>query len=303
MVQQDISSSGNILLDNLPCTLAKLLQGFPESSEVIVPQMERRLTLIIFIIGVVELSIVEVDAEKWIQINGNKRSSVFRPNDIVSNEVYQYVNTRKQSRNTWNNFNKPLMTTEILEPEENELLKMLLDSSEQIDFEKLDSIGDQVISHANVSEETKRVARQVKKTRPGFFWTIFRVAFETINETKSAIQQINGIIESNIAADTTTIKASLKEKPTTIKSITVNTLSSSSTITSTTPRTPTTKAPYKLTRNALQSLVRRNLQGLIRLFNIEWKDAITQSQISVREFQNNLGKSAQPFLADNPAAY
>ncbi|KAK0096828.1 hypothetical protein PV326_004228 [Microctonus aethiopoides] len=264
--------------------------------------MERRLTLIIFIIGIVDLSIVEVGSEKSIQINGNKRSSVFRPNDIYSNEVYQYVNTKKQSRDTWNNFNTPQITTEILEPEENELLKMLLDSSEQIDFDKLDSIGDQVISHANVSEETKRVARQVKKTRPGFFWTIFRVAFETINETKSAIQQINGIIESSIADDTTTIRASLKEKPTTFKSIT-GSISSNTITSTTTPSTPTTKAPYKLTRNALQSIVRRNLQGLIRLFNIEWKDAITQSQISVREFQNNLGKSAQPFLVDNPAAY
>lgn len=146
-----------------------------------IAEMERRLTLIIFIIGVVDLSIVEVGSEKWIQINENKRSSVFRPNNIYSNEVYQYVNNKKQSRNTWNNFNTPQITTEIFEPEENELLKMLLDSSEQIDFDKLDSIGDQVISHANVSEETKRVARQVKKTRPGFFWTIFRVAFEVNN--------------------------------------------------------------------------------------------------------------------------
>lgn len=36
----------------------------------------------------------------------------------------------------------------------------------------------------------------------------------------------------------------------------------------------TTEAPFKLTQNLLQTLIRRNVKGLVRLFNIEWNDAV-----------------------------
>jgi len=41
--------------------------------------------------------------------------------------------------------------------------------------------------------------------------------------------------------------------------------------------TSTTQAPFKLTPTNLQNLIRRNLRGLVRLFNIEWQDAMNVS--------------------------
>lgn len=110
------------------------------------------------------------------------------------------------------------------------------------------------------------------------------------------------------------------------------------TMTTTTMRT--TAAPFKFTRNGLQDIISRNLRGLMRLFNIEWQDALNvsfyyinsiylfinfeyiyqtivyyfiiiiinflifqQSDISVREFQRNLGNQIGSFLQDNPNAF
>lgn len=36
----------------------------------------------------------------------------------------------------------------------------------------------------------------------------------------------------------------------------------------------TTEAPFVLTQSVLQGIIRRNVKGLVRLFNIEWKDAL-----------------------------
>lgn len=62
--------------------------------------------------------------------------------------------------------------------EEDELIRVLRDDSLPIDAVKWNSVGDRVISRANVTDETKRIVRQIKKQRPGFFWTLFRVTFE-----------------------------------------------------------------------------------------------------------------------------
>jgi len=48
--------------------------------------------------------------------------------------------------------------------------------------------------------------------------------------------------------------------------------------------TSTTQAPFKLTPTNLQNLIRRNLRGLVRLFNIEWQDAMNVSLHYIRFF-------------------
>ncbi|XP_033210975.1 uncharacterized protein LOC117169026 isoform X2 [Belonocnema kinseyi] len=147
-------------------------------------------------------------------------------------------------------------------------------------------------------EEIKRVARQTQKQRPGFFWTLFRVAFETVNDTRSAIGQISELLSNGIAPDPTTKKpgtSSMIIQTTTVKNDITNATDNSS--------TTTTAAPFVLTRSGLQGIIRRNVKGLVRLFNIEWRDAINQSQVTTREFQRDLGNSIGSFLRDNPDAY
>lgn len=106
-----------------------------------------------------------------------------------------------------------------------------------------------------------------------------------------------------------------------------------------TMRTSTTQAPFRLTPTNLQNVIRRNLRGLVRLFNIEWQDALNvsfhsirfflllfsfhlveyhliilliisincfifqQSEVTVREFQKDLGNQVGSYLQDNPNAF
>lgn len=58
----------------------------------------------------------------------------------------------------------------------NVLDKLLSENSDENDIESKNIIEDVTIP--SIPEETKRVVRQVRKKRPGFFWTLARVAFE-----------------------------------------------------------------------------------------------------------------------------
>ncbi|CAG5097197.1 Protein of unknown function, partial [Cotesia congregata] len=226
---------------------------------------------------------LQAAGQKWPRSIDNQRYER-RPNNIYSEIQSEYVG-------------QEFRADKAAQEEEIALVKMLSEAG-PIDFEKWDSIGERVISRANVTEETKRVVRQVKKQRPGFFWTLFSVIFETINDTRSTIQQVGDVLAENIVSDTTTEapKISPQGKHTAV------TASADVTI-SATNQTSTTEAPFKLTRSTLENIVRRNVRGLVRLFNIEWKDAVTQSRANIKKFRKELSKSAQPFLADNPDAY
>ncbi|XP_071641957.1 uncharacterized protein [Temnothorax longispinosus] len=188
----------------------------------------------------------------------------------------------------------------------NMLDKML---SEENDIEK-NTVEDGIIAEMNISEETKRVVRQVRRRRPGFFWTLARLTFETYNDTRSAIQQISNIINQSIEPDPTTLRPVSShpliaaDATTTIApSIDQNNTSSDVAGVNATTTTSTTQAPFRLTPTNLQNLIRRNLRGLVRLFNIEWQDALNQSDVNVREFQKDLGNQVGSFLQDNPNAF
>ncbi|XP_008547310.1 uncharacterized protein LOC103571086 isoform X1 [Microplitis demolitor] len=250
---------------------------------------------------------IEVDGQKSTRSIDNQRNGL-RPNNIYAGEIYpKYVGPELRKIQPADNiYSEMVYGKESIKNDDNEdeleFIKMLKDETTSIDFQKWDSIGERVISRANVSEETKRVVRQVKKQRPGFFWTLFRVVFETVNETRSTIEQIGDILSQNIYPDTTTSKASLVST----KAKNSGSVPGSADVTikdSPNNQTSTTEAPFRLTRNLLQNIVRRNVRGLVRLFNIEWRDAINQSRKSIKNFQKDLSKSVQPFLADNPAAY
>lgn len=60
----------------------------------------------------------------------------------------------------------------------NILNKVLSEDSNENDVESKNTIEDRIIAESSMSEEAKRVVRQVRKQRPGFFWTLARVAFE-----------------------------------------------------------------------------------------------------------------------------
>ncbi|XP_076676619.1 uncharacterized protein LOC143373333 [Andrena cerasifolii] len=155
-----------------------------------------------------------------------------------------------------------------------------------------------------MSEETKRVARQIRKQKPGFFWTLAKVTFQTFNDTKSAIQQISSIINNNIMPDSATQSSVTSNSLSIVASTSnINTTTVNATGTTTTSPTTTTQAPYILTRSGVQTLIRRNILGLVRLFNIEWKEAWNQSDVNVREFQKDLGNQVGSYLQDNPDAY
>nr|XP_031839615.1 uncharacterized protein LOC116430086 [Nomia melanderi]XP_031839616.1 uncharacterized protein LOC116430086 [Nomia melanderi]XP_031839617.1 uncharacterized protein LOC116430086 [Nomia melanderi]XP_031839618.1 uncharacterized protein LOC116430086 [Nomia melanderi] len=163
-------------------------------------------------------------------------------------------------------------------------------------------IDDNVLGEKIMSEETKRVARAIRQQRPGFFWTLARVTFETFNDTRSALQQISEIINNSISPDSAT-QSSMPSGSLTAVSTPRNATSANGTESATTPSTTTTQAPFVLTRNSLQSLIRRNVLGLVKLFNLEWSDALNQSEVSVKEFQKNLNTQVGTFLQDNPNAY
>ncbi|XP_051165819.1 putative uncharacterized protein DDB_G0287457 isoform X2 [Leptopilina boulardi] len=152
---------------------------------------------------------------------------------------------------------------------------------------------DKISSGNNSQEEIRRVARQTRKQRPGILWTLFRVAFESVNETRSAIGQISDILSNAVQPDPTTKRpgSGMIVLTTTEKSLTNDT------------NVTTTEAPFVLTQSLLQGIIRRNVKGLVRLFNIEWKDALNQSKVTINEFRHDLGNQIGMNLKDNPDAF
>lgn len=60
----------------------------------------------------------------------------------------------------------------------NMLDKLLSEDTDENNVEMKNTVEDELITEMSISEETKRVVRQVRRHRPGFFWTLARLAFE-----------------------------------------------------------------------------------------------------------------------------
>ncbi|KAJ8679332.1 hypothetical protein QAD02_015119 [Eretmocerus hayati] len=151
---------------------------------------------------------------------------------------------------------------------------------------------------------TSRQNQNTKKQRPGFFWTIAKATYQSFNDTRSAIQQISEIINKSIPDEPPRKKkpngnANIK-KP--ISGGGAPAASTNNTMQVTTTE-PSTSTEFKLTRPKLQSLVSRNVKGLVRLFKIEWQDAMSESRKSIQEFRKDLGNQIGIYLKDNPNNY
>ncbi|XP_015431267.1 PREDICTED: uncharacterized protein LOC107187635 [Dufourea novaeangliae] len=228
------------------------------------------------------------------------------------NRYYEYQNFASSNQETKENrdtrqdsFRQEEDSESVLKEKEitrnmNILDKLLSEDSNEKDLEN-NGLEEKILS-----EETKRVARQIRKQRPGFFWTLARVTFEAFNDTKSAFQQISEIINNGIAPDSATQSSMPRGSLTVIGATSPPRDMTAVNETETTtmlPATTTEAPPFVLTRGSLQTLIRRNVLGLVRLFNIEWRDALNQSEVNVREFRKDLGNQVGTFLQDNPNAY
>lgn len=100
-----------------------------------------------------------------------------------------------------------------------------------------------------------------------------------INDTKSAIKQISDIINNSIAPDSATQNTMTKASLMAPQSTNNETSATNLNATETTTEAPTTTTQPTLTREGLQKLIRRNVLGLVRLFNIEWNDALNVRQL------------------------
>lgn len=57
------------------------------------------------------------------------------------------------------------------------LEKLLSEDTDRHDVESKNTVEDSIIAES-IPEETKRVVRQVRRNRPGFFYTLAKLAFE-----------------------------------------------------------------------------------------------------------------------------
>lgn len=173
---------------------------------------------------------------------------------------------------------------------------LLEDLENTSDLEMMNALEEKIVASAEIPEEARRVVRQVRRQQPGFFWTLARVAFETFNDTRSAVQQISSILNEAIVPD-----------PVPTKTPAMGRSQSSPTPgegnDATTPEgSEEDSGEFQLTRSLLLRIIGRNLRGLVRLFNIEWRDALNQSDVTAKEFERDLGNQIRPFFADNPDA-
>ncbi|XP_050295581.1 uncharacterized protein LOC126735587 [Anthonomus grandis grandis] len=119
-----------------------------------------------------------------------------------------------------------------------------------------------------------REKRAVKN--PGFFKTLFSVIGEQYTDTKDTFRKVNDMINDNFLPE---------NAPPTTEATTVKDSNET-----------TTMAPYKITRTEFNKIIRRNLRGLVRLFNIEFQDAIKQSKKTQAEYKRNVSKEISKFL-------
>ncbi|XP_065158734.1 uncharacterized protein [Atheta coriaria] len=121
----------------------------------------------------------------------------------------------------------------------------------------------------------KRMKRASRK--PGFFRTLFSVVFDQYNDTKYTINKISSLVNDNF----------LPENAPPVVSTTPSSID---------PNVSTTKAPYKITRSEFNRIVQRNLRGLARLYNIELRDALKQSDKNWAEYKRNASIEVSKFL-------
>lgn len=125
------------------------------------------------------------------------------------------------------------------------------------------------------NNENYQRARRAVVHKPGFFRTLFSVIYDQWNDTKNTINTIRTMVNGNFADEN---EARIE------------------TTTSSDPNATTTEAPYKITRTELNRIIRRNIKGLVRLYNIELRDALAQSNTNYADFKKNASSEVSKFL-------
>ncbi|KAI4463213.1 hypothetical protein MML48_4g00016277 [Holotrichia oblita] len=109
-------------------------------------------------------------------------------------------------------------------------------------------------SSANAITKNIRSIRAVRK--PGFFRTLFSVAYEQWADGRDTANYVRNLLNENIVDDSRT------PLPTTTTPSNNNSNGS------------TTAAPFVLTRSDVTRIINRNVNGLVRLYNLELDDAL-----------------------------
>ncbi|XP_017775649.1 PREDICTED: uncharacterized protein LOC108561995 [Nicrophorus vespilloides] len=136
-----------------------------------------------------------------------------------------------------------------------------------------DNVKDEKISRIS-NDQYQRIKRATVR-KPGFFRTLFSVIYEQWNDTRNTVGTVNKLVNDNF----------LPENAPPVE-----------TTTSADPNA-TTKAPqFRISRNEFNRILRRNLKGIIRLYNIELKDALKQSDKNYAEFKKNASIEVSKFL-------
>ncbi|GJQ75261.1 hypothetical protein Trydic_g9859 [Trypoxylus dichotomus] len=129
---------------------------------------------------------------------------------------------------------------------------------------------------AKLTSKNTRYTRAVKK--PGFFRTLFSVAYEQWADGKNTTDYVRKMLNDNIIDDSRTPLPAASTSPTTDSNAS------------------TTRAPFVLTRSELNSIINRNVKGIIRLYNLELDDALKTSYRNNAEFRKNVSAEVSKYL-------
>ncbi|KAK5643121.1 hypothetical protein RI129_006966 [Pyrocoelia pectoralis] len=114
----------------------------------------------------------------------------------------------------------------------------------------------------------------VTKNKPGPIRQVFGIVYEQWNDTRFTLNSISKLFNEQFLPE----NASLTTTPAPATNVST--------------RAP----PYRITRSELIRILRRNIKGLARLYNIELKDALKQSEITRKQFRANVTKEVAKFL-------
>ncbi|KAK9694846.1 hypothetical protein QE152_g33259 [Popillia japonica] len=131
-------------------------------------------------------------------------------------------------------------------------------------------------SSANVITQNLQSTRAVR--RPGFFRTLFSVAYEQWADGKDTLNYVRNLVNENIVDDSRT--------PLPMTTTPSNNSANGS----------TTAAPFVLTRSQVRGIINRNVNGLVRLYNLELSDALKTSYRNNDEFNKNVSAEVSKYL-------
>ncbi|KAJ9597739.1 hypothetical protein L9F63_011347, partial [Diploptera punctata] len=131
-------------------------------------------------------------------------------------------------------------------------------------------------------DTVSRVRRQTKYRNKGFFSLIYDYFAETRADTSHAIRNISDLVSKTIVPNP--------------QGIQLNTTDPERVTEQPEGNATTTEASFLLTQEEFFRLFRRNLRGLVRLFNMESRKAIQDSNKNVQMLRKQLKEAIRPYV-------